>query len=159
LQGHPPRLQLRRRSDLRQEPGLRPRRAVLLGRGRSLRSGNRQGLLAGAAVRSRCHGRQHLPAQALKSGYPAPVANAEAPRAEGMGRVYGAAPDAFTKERDALARELKAAGRTAASAAVKALKKPSRSAWAVDQLARRFPDRIGALLKAGDELAATQRRA
>src|SRR5262249_42514601 len=81
------------------------------------------------------------------------------PSAEELDRLYGPAPEAFTRARDELARELTRAGRAAAATRVKALRKPSRSAWAVNQLARRFPERLEELLRTGDELAAAQDRA
>src|SRR6266511_1339398 len=46
--------------------------------------------------------------------------------------VVSGPPDTFVARRDALVRELKSAGRTDESAAVKRLRKPSRLAWALD---------------------------
>jgi hypothetical protein len=77
------------------------------------------------------------------------------------GRLYGLPLDEFTDERNKLAASLKDAGDTENARAVKALKKPSVAAWAVNQLARRHPDQMQALLAlreasgSGAELRAT----
>lgn len=65
----------------------------------------------------------------------------------------------FTAARDRLAKALKDAGDKEGAAAVKALRKPSTAAWAVNQLARRYPARVDAFLKAADRLRAAQRGA
>lgn len=66
---------------------------------------------------------------------------------EAVAAVYGGALEDFVRRRDALAKELRAAGRREDATAVKALRKPSRLAWALD----------AAVLRAGesfDELGA-----
>ena len=73
--------------------------------------------------------------------------------------LYGLPLDEFTPARDALAKELRQAGRRDAADEVKALRKPSVSAWAVNQAARRRPQDVKALVKAGDELRKAQRQA
>lgn len=50
--------------------------------------------------------------------------------------VYAGPLEAFVQRRDALAKELRAAGRREDASAVKALRKPSRVAWALDRAAR-----------------------
>ncbi len=62
--------------------------------------------------------------------------------------LFVGALDEFVKRRDALARELKQAGDKDTAAAVKALRKPSAAAWAVNQVARRHPDAVDALITA-----------
>jgi hypothetical protein len=69
--------------------------------------------------------------------------------------LYGAPPDEFVARRDALAKELRKSDRAAADA-VKKLRKPSVSAAAVNQLARRSPDDVEALLAAGEALRQAQ---
>jgi predicted nucleic acid-binding Zn-ribbon protein len=64
----------------------------------------------------------------------------------------------FTPARDALAKELKAAGEKEAAAAVKALRKPSAAAWAVNAAAREEPGALQALLDAGEALHRAQER-
>jgi hypothetical protein len=73
--------------------------------------------------------------------------------------LYGLPLDEFTKERDALAKELRQAGDREAADEVKALRKPSVSAWTVNQLARRHPQEMRALIKAGEGLRKAQRTA
>jgi hypothetical protein len=73
--------------------------------------------------------------------------------------LYGLPLEEFTRARDELARELRKAGNREAADEVKALRKPSVSAWAVNQLARRHPQELKALVKAGDALRTAQRAA
>jgi hypothetical protein len=62
--------------------------------------------------------------------------------------------DAFVSARDALAKELKASGIKDASARVKALKRPSVAAWAINQLRYSAPELWAEVLAAGDGLRA-----
>src|SRR4051794_38140661 len=71
---------------------------------------------------------------------------------ERIRRLYGLPLDQFTAERNALAAELR-------SAEVKALRKPSAAAWAVNQLVRAEPELVEALLGAGGELRQAHRQA
>jgi hypothetical protein len=73
--------------------------------------------------------------------------------------LYGLPLNDFTPARDALAKELRNAGKKDAADEVKALRKPSVSAWAVNQAARRQPQDVKALVKAGGELRKAQRQA
>lgn len=70
--------------------------------------------------------------------------------------LYAGAFEDFVPARDALAKELRAGGEKAAAAEVKRLAKPSRAAWAVNQLVRSHPDEVAALVEAGETLAASQ---
>ena len=58
----------------------------------------------------------------------------------------------FVKARDALAKELRASGGTEAAKAVKALRKPSRLAWALNQVARHQSDVVEELLAAAADV-------
>jgi hypothetical protein len=78
---------------------------------------------------------------------------------ERIARLYGLPLERFTAERNALAAELRAEGDSEAAAAVKALRKPSAAAWAVNQLVRAEPDLVEALLGAGGELRQAHRQA
>lgn len=49
-----------------------------------------------------------------------------------IGEVYRGPLDGFVQRRDALAKELRAAGRRADATAVRRLRKPNRTAWALD---------------------------
>jgi hypothetical protein len=62
----------------------------------------------------------------------------------------------FTPARNALAAQLKKAGRQAEADEVKALAKPSASAWVVNQLYWRFRAEFDRLLDAGERLRAAQ---
>jgi hypothetical protein len=73
--------------------------------------------------------------------------------------LYGLPLEEFTRARDELARELRRAGKREAADEVKALRKPSVSVWAVNQLARRHPQELKALVQAGDGLRKAQRAA
>ena len=75
------------------------------------------------------------------------------PEAEAL---YGLPLEEFTKARDALARARAKDGNKDGAAAIKALRKPSVAAWALNQLARRHPDDVAALLEAGDRLRRAQ---
>ena len=82
-----------------------------------------------------------------------------APTDERVARLYGLPPEDFTAGRNALAAELRAEGDNAGAAAVKALRKPTAPAWAVNQLVRAEPDLVEALLGAGGELRQAHRQA
>jgi hypothetical protein len=90
----------------------------------------------------------------------APVTNtAETPRdvpAEELQNLYHKPLEEFTGARNELAKSLRSAGKAEAADWVKALKKPSRAAWLVNQLSVRKSDEIGELLEAGRELRAAQ---
>src|SRR4051812_21175995 len=66
--------------------------------------------------------------------------------------LYGAPFDEFIARRDAAARDLRREKRREEADAVKALRKPALSAWAVNQLARRERDQLDGLLAAGAAL-------
>jgi hypothetical protein len=72
--------------------------------------------------------------------------------------LYAVAPDRFVPERDALAKELRAAGKRDEAGEVAALRKPSVAARAVNRLAREHPRELDALLAAGDDLIDVQSR-
>jgi hypothetical protein len=71
--------------------------------------------------------------------------------------LYGLPLEEFTAARNELVRELKRAGKKEAADEVGVLRKPTRSTWAVNQVARRRPQETRALVKAGDELRKAQR--
>ncbi|WP_370324692.1 hypothetical protein [Euzebya sp.] len=68
-------------------------------------------------------------------------------------------PPAFVAARDDLVRSLKAAGDPGAAAAVKALRRPTVAAAALNHVSRDQPDLITAVAGAAQELARVQRRA
>jgi hypothetical protein len=78
---------------------------------------------------------------------------------EQIAQLYGLPPEQFTPERNALAARLRVEGDAQAAAEVKALRKPTAAAWAVNQLVRAEPDLVEALLGAGGELRQAHRQA
>jgi len=67
-------------------------------------------------------------------------------------RLYALPLEEFTSERDELAKRLRKDGDRDAAAAVKALKKPSVAAWAVNQVRRDRPDDVRRLVEVTEEL-------
>jgi hypothetical protein len=67
-------------------------------------------------------------------------------------RLYSLPLAEFTPERDELAKRLRKEGDADAAAAVKALKKPSVAAWAVNQVQRDRPDEVRELIDVTEEL-------
>jgi hypothetical protein len=76
--------------------------------------------------------------------------------AEDVDALFALPPEEFTAARDRLAKEME--DREAAKG-VKALRRPTAAAWAVNQTVRRHPDALERLLAAGREVRAAQRRA
>jgi hypothetical protein len=72
--------------------------------------------------------------------------------------LYGLPLDEFTPARDALAKELRGAGERDAAAWVKALKKPSATAWLVNQLARTQRADAQRVIDSGEAVRAAQDR-
>jgi hypothetical protein len=70
--------------------------------------------------------------------------------------LYGLPPGEFTRARDARVKEVRADGDREAADAIKALRKPTLAAWALNQLARRRRKDLDGLLKAGEQLRAAQ---
>ena len=75
---------------------------------------------------------------------------------EALDHVFSQPLDSFTAERNRIAKELAAAGDKDAAAAVKALKKPTVSAWAVNQLARGSRDDMAELVRLHEQLAGSR---
>ena len=67
-------------------------------------------------------------------------------------RLYALPLEEFTSERDELAKRVRKDGDRDAAAAVKALKKPSIAAWAVNQVQRDSPDDVRKLIDVTEEL-------
>jgi cell division septum initiation protein DivIVA len=80
----------------------------------------------------------------------------DGPAAEALDGLYAAPLDDFvTKRRDAVA-ALRAAGEVAAARLVATAAKPSRTAWALNQVARRRPELLASALSARALAAAAQ---
>lgn len=72
--------------------------------------------------------------------------------------LFELAPEKFTAERDRIARDLKKQGDDDAAAEVKALKKPSITAYALNLVARRHSDLVDGLLEADEKLRTARSR-
>jgi hypothetical protein len=70
--------------------------------------------------------------------------------------LYGLPLEDFVARRDALAKEARAAGDRERAAEIKQLAKPTRAAWAVNQLVHSRPEEVRALVAAGEALAGAQ---
>lgn len=70
--------------------------------------------------------------------------------------LYAASPDDFVTARDALARALRADGDREGAAAVRALRKPTRAAWAVNVAVRERPQAAAELADAARRLQDVQ---
>jgi hypothetical protein len=73
--------------------------------------------------------------------------------------LYALAPGEFVAARDGLAKRLQQAGDKDRAKAVKALRRPTVAAWAVNQLARRHRQELGELLDLGERLRRAQAQA
>lgn len=69
-----------------------------------------------------------------------------------LDRLYGLALEEFTPARDRLADDLRAKGDREAAGRVKKLRKPSVSAWAVNQLVRKHVKNVQEVLAVGEEV-------
>jgi hypothetical protein len=76
-----------------------------------------------------------------------------------LDRLFGLPLDAFVAARDEAVRRLKRNGDPGAAERLGALRKPSVPAWAVNQVARKHPDRLGRLLERGTRQRAAHRAA
>ncbi|MFW0785080.1 hypothetical protein AAFP35_11200 [Gordonia sp. CPCC 206044] len=72
--------------------------------------------------------------------------------------LYGLAPSDFVARRNAAARQARSDGARDLAAAITALRRPTQSAWAINQWVRRHPDELDELLDLGSELVAAQRK-
>src|SRR6266508_1645768 len=73
--------------------------------------------------------------------------------------LFTAPPEGFAQARDALSKRLKDQGDAGSARRVGALRKPVRSAWAVNRLAHEDRSAVEELLQVGEQLRLAQRRA
>ena len=78
---------------------------------------------------------------------------------DALDRLYGLPLDEFTAARDHLAAELREKGDRDATGQVRKLRRPTLSAWAVNQLVRQHGREIREVLSVGDDVRAAQRAA
>ncbi len=76
-----------------------------------------------------------------------------------LDQLYALPLEEFTKARNDLSTRLRKAHQADAAEVVRALKKPSVTAWAANRLARDHAELVGELLEAGAELRDVQQRA
>jgi len=77
--------------------------------------------------------------------------------AEAAAELYTADPDQFIERRGVLAAQARAAGQAPAAKRITGLRKPTRSAWVLNQLVRAVPGVPSELASLGRELRAAQR--
>jgi hypothetical protein len=75
---------------------------------------------------------------------------------EAAAELYSADPDEFVERRKGLVARARAAGETSAAKQIAGLRKPTRSAWVVNQLVRSAPEVPNELASLGDELRDAQ---
>jgi hypothetical protein len=73
-----------------------------------------------------------------------------------LDRLFELPPGEFTAARNDLSRRLKQAGQNSISARVRELRKPTVAVWTVNQLARRHPKDVQALLETVERLRSAQ---
>ena len=83
----------------------------------------------------------------------------ESPLAAALDELYGCDPGEFVAARKRLAADLRTAGEKDAAKELLAARRPSTAAWALNQVVRRQPDVVEALLDRSSELQAAQTRA
>ena len=76
---------------------------------------------------------------------------------EAVEELYSADPEEFTQRRGELAAAARSTGQAATARQIAALRKPTRSAWVINQLARTDPDAVSRLAELGEELRAAER--
>jgi hypothetical protein len=76
-----------------------------------------------------------------------------------LDRLYALPLAEFTPARDRLAAELREQGEREAAAAVKKLRRPTLSAWVINQLVRLHRNEVQDVLAVGEEVRAAQRKA
>jgi hypothetical protein len=75
---------------------------------------------------------------------------------QAVAQLYASDPDAFTERRGILVAQARAAGEISAAKSIARLRKPTRSAWVVNQLVRAEPGVPSRLAALGDELRAAE---
>jgi hypothetical protein len=74
-----------------------------------------------------------------------------------LDELYAASLDRFTSLRSELVARLRTAGELAASRAIAGAGKPTRTVWALNQIARSRPDLVAAILASRDDAAGAQK--
>jgi hypothetical protein len=79
--------------------------------------------------------------------------------ARALDELYAGTPDQFTSRRDAIVKEMKAAGDKDAAAQLAKRRKPTQVAYVLNQLARLHPDEVASFVDVGRDLARAHRKA
>src|SRR5216684_4614589 len=72
--------------------------------------------------------------------------------------LFAVPPEKFVAARNELISKLQASGNRKAASEIKALGRPSVAVWTINQLSRRQPEKVAALLEAGKRLRTSQGR-
>jgi hypothetical protein len=78
------------------------------------------------------------------------------PLQDAVAELYSSDPDEFVERRGALVARARSAGQTQVAKQIAGLRKPTRSAWVVNQLVRAVPEVTSELASLGEELRAAQ---
>jgi hypothetical protein len=78
---------------------------------------------------------------------------------EAVAELYSSGPEEFVERRGVLVARARAAGEASVAKQIAALRKPTRSAWVINQLVRSAPAVSDQLAELGDEFRAAQRSA
>jgi hypothetical protein len=84
---------------------------------------------------------------------------ADGPLEAALDELYGSDPSDFVADRTRLAASLATTGNKSAAKTLRGARRPSTSAWALNQLARRDPQLVAELVERGVDLVAAQTRA
>jgi hypothetical protein len=88
---------------------------------------------------------------------PKPTAGSDASSSTALDELYAARFDAFVSLRRELSARLRAAGDVAGARRVLEATKPTRTAWALNQVARRHPEYVTAILQSREAAARAQK--
>jgi len=86
-----------------------------------------------------------------------PIAASDASSSTALDELYAARFDAFVSLRRELGARLRAAGDVAGARRVLEATKPTRTAWALNQVARRHPEHVTAILRSREAAARAQK--
>ncbi len=81
----------------------------------------------------------------------------DAPGDDAADPLFAVPPEKFVAARNELVSGLQASGNRKAASEIKALGRPSVAVWTINQLSRRQPEKVTALLEAGKRLRGSQR--
>ena len=76
---------------------------------------------------------------------------------EAVAELYSSGPEEFVERRGVLVARARAAGEASVAKQIAALRKPTRSAWVINQLVRSAPAVSDQLAELGDEFRTAQR--